>query len=241
MIEERSRLERGRAGGPALVCGFVALLMGCGDSTSAPPAPDAAPDASVKVDTRLPLDQAVEAESRPDVPADAPGGVDTRLPLDEAVEAESRPDVPADVAEPLDTELSLDVSVDARRRPDAGACWYALSEIGLLPESWQRSAAYYCTPSISDNLHHTCDGGRGVGHQQCGQREVVSWGTWSTQCFYEAGNLVGIVLTSDIGVGSEVCNGPANFVEIGDTAGCPGPGVSLCAPQDAGVVDTGGM
>jgi hypothetical protein len=204
--------------------------------------PDAATDAPGEVDTGLPLDEAVEAESRPDAATDAPGEVDTGLPLDEAVEAESRPDAPADVAGPIDTELSLDGSVDARRRPDAGACWYALSEIGQLVEPWHTIAVRFCTPSISDNLHHSCDAVGGSYYQQCGQREVVTTSNPDpTRCFYEAGSLVGIVLTSDIGVGSAVCNGPAMYVEIGDTAGCPGPGVSLCSPQDAGVVDTGGV
>jgi hypothetical protein len=216
MIEERSRLERRGAGGPTLVCAFVTMLMGCtgADSTSASLPPDAA--------------------------TDAPGGVDAGLPLDEAVEAESRPDGAADVSGLIDTELSLDGSAEARRQPDAGACWYDLSEIGQLVEPWHSIAVTGCSPSNSVTTHHSCDAG-GIYYHQCGQREVLTQGPQPIQCFYEAGILVGMVLTSDIGVGSLVCNGRANFVEIGDTAGCPGLGVNLCHAQDAGVVDTSGL
>jgi hypothetical protein len=145
-------------------------------------------------------------------------------------------DAAVDASGAADTGGFLDGPVDTSRRPDAGACSYDISEIG------QHYWSAPCPTSISDfrASHQSCDAGVFIYDTQCGQREVVSWG-WGTHgqtCLYEAGTLVGLVLSNDV---ASFCNGTAAFIEIGDTAGCPGPasGVELCMSKDAGVVDTG--
>jgi hypothetical protein len=166
----------------------------------------------------------------PDAAVDAPGAPDTGSSLDEA----AVPDTAVDAPGARDTGVFLDGPVDAGRRPDAGACSYDISEIGKFSAP--------CPTSISDfrASHQSCDGGVFIYDTQCGQREVVSlgWGTHSQTCLYDAGSLVGLVLSSDI---SSFCNNTAMFIEIGDTAGCPesASSVELCRSKDAGVVDTG--
>ncbi len=144
------------------------------------------------------------------------------------------PDTAVDAPGAPDTGNSLDEAADAARRPDAGACSYDISEIGKFSAP--------CPTIISDfrASHQSCDAGVFIYDTQCGQREVVtlSWGTHGQTCLYDAGSLVGLVLSDDI---SSFCNNTARFIEIGDTAGCPGSAssVELCRSKDAGVADTG--
>jgi len=166
----------------------------------------------------------------PDAAVDAAVALDTGVSLEVSLDAS--PDA-VDAATALDTGVSLEVSLDARKQPDAGACWFALSEID------QVTTIVGCPASISDVWKggHTCDTGRFTFYRytQCGQREVLDF-DYASHCFYEAGSLVGLVL----GDTRSLCAG-GNYVEVGDTTGCPGPGVALdlCHAQDAGVVDTG--
>ena len=216
MINEDSCHKHEAAYGAALACAFLAVLTGCSDKDSPLESADAAVDVSGAADTGVFLDGPVDAARRPDTGAE--------------------PDAAVDASGAADTGASLDGPVDAAMRPDAGACSYDISEIG------QHYWSAPCPTSISDfrASHQSCDAGVFIYDTQCGQREVVSWG-WGTHgqtCLYEAGTLVGLVLSNDV---ASFCNGTAAFIEIGDTAGCPGPasGVELCMSKDAGVVDTG--
>ena len=174
----------------ALTCALLGMSIGCGDDTSA--------------GTTRDLDAATPHQGGRDggvaVAADAPA-------VDGAVESPTT----------VDMGSLLDGVTDAAMTtPDAGACSYDISEIGQ--HYWNAP----CPTSIAEigQSRLPCDGGVWIYDTRCGQREVLmwSWGSHSQTCFYEAGSLVGLVLSDDI---ASFCNRTARFIEIGATAGCP--------------------
>jgi len=166
---------------------------------------------------------------------DAPrAGIDTVLDV--------LPEATAEDARGVEIDVAPDVLPDvaASTTGDAGSCIYDISEIeqhywGAPCPQAVVDAGTYAPICVGSNI------GAMIYDSRCGQHEVLlwSWGTHAMACYYDAGELVGLLMADDT---NSFCNHTKMYIEIGATVNCPGSAQELvvyCNPYPSPSLDGG--